>query len=99
MTVSKDGGTAETLTGTSYTVTANGSYKFVVTNGAGVTAEKTVLVDKIDRVKPVVSIDSHGYTSENWKNGNVTLDVSKHKRQYRNDLDRIQFERRTLCFL
>ena len=42
----------------------------------GVTAEQTVPVDKIDRVKPVVSIDSHGYASGSWKNGNVTLDIT-----------------------
>ena len=76
VTVSKDSGTPVILTEASYTVSENGSYKFVVTNGTGATAEQTVDVTQIDRVKPVVSINSHGYASGSWKNANVTLDIS-----------------------
>ena len=59
-----------------YTVTANGTYTFRVTNGAGVTASTSITYDNLDSVKPVVSIDSDEYISGNWTNKNVTLSVS-----------------------
>ena len=59
-----------------YTVTANGTYTFRVTNGAGVTASTSITYDNLDSVKPVVSIDSDEYISGNWINKNVTLSVS-----------------------
>lgn len=59
-----------------YAVTANGTYNFRVTNGAGVTASTSITYDKLDSVKPVVSIDSGEYISGNWTNKNVTLSVS-----------------------
>lgn len=60
----------------SYTVTANGTYTFRVTNGAGVTAFTSITYDNLDSVKPVVSVDSGEYISGNWTNKNVTLSVS-----------------------
>lgn len=59
-----------------YTVTANGTYTFRVTNGAGVTAFTSITYDNLDSVKPVVSVDSGEYISGNWINKNVTLSVS-----------------------
>lgn len=59
-----------------YTVTANGTYTFRVTNGAGVTASTSITYDNLDSVKPVVSVDSDEYISGNWTNKNVTLSVS-----------------------
>ncbi|HIW39488.1 MAG TPA: hypothetical protein IAA36_00785 [Candidatus Eubacterium pullicola] len=59
-----------------YTVTENGIYTFRVTNGAGVTASTSITYDKLDSVKPVVSIDSGEYISGNWTNKNVTMSVS-----------------------
>jgi len=43
-TVSKDGGTAETITGETYTVNAAGEYVFTATTGAGLTKSQTVNV-------------------------------------------------------
>ena len=59
-----------------YTVTANGTYTFRVTNGAGVTASTSITYDKLDSVKPVVFVDSDEYISGNWTNKNVTLSLS-----------------------
>lgn len=59
-----------------YAVTTNGTYNFRVTNGAGVTASTSITYDKLDSVKPVVSIDSGEYISGNWTNKNVTMSVS-----------------------
>ena len=79
VTVSKDGGEAQDITASyanGYTVTSNGTYTFTVTNGAGVTATDSITYDKLDQTKPVVSLDIHGYTSDEWTNGDVTLSVS-----------------------
>ena len=77
--VSKDGGEAQDITQSyadGYAVTENGTYTFTVTNGAGVTATSSITYDKLDQTKPVVSLDTHGYTSDEWTNGDVTLSVS-----------------------
>ena len=58
-----------------YTVTANGAYTFVVTNGAGVSKSQTIDVTNIDTAKPVISITSNGYTNDTWVNTDVTLDI------------------------
>ena len=75
ITVAKDGGSAQVVAGTSYTVAENGTYKFTVTNGANISAEQTVVVDKIDKAKPVLSINSNGYTNGSWSKDDVTLNV------------------------
>ena len=60
-----------------YSVTENGTYTFRVTDFAGWTAEKELVYDNIDSVKPVVTIEAtHGgevYTSGSWTNQDVTL--------------------------
>ncbi len=47
ITVSKDGGASEIIDGTAYTITANGSYLFTITNGAGVSATSVIVVTNI----------------------------------------------------
>lgn len=77
--VSKGGGEAQDITQSyadGYAVTENGTYTFTVTNGAGVTATSNIAYDKLDQTEPVVSLDTHGYTSDEWTNGDVTLSVS-----------------------
>ena len=59
-----------------YTVTANGTYNFRVTNGAGATATDSITYDRIDSVKPELVINSGEYTNNTWTNGDVTLSVS-----------------------
>lgn len=60
-----------------YTATENGTYTFRATSGTGVISEETsITYDKIDSVKPVVSIDSGDYTADTWTNQNVSLSVS-----------------------
>ncbi|MBP3509325.1 YDG domain-containing protein [Oscillibacter sp.] len=44
VTVSKDGGAAQTVTGSSYTIASEGTYTFTATSNAGLTATKTVTV-------------------------------------------------------
>ncbi|NLZ45808.1 MAG: hypothetical protein GX896_03860, partial [Clostridiales bacterium] len=60
-----------------YTVTENGTYTFKVINGAGVTETTIITYVNIDTTKPVVVINSNGYTENSWKNnGDVTLTIS-----------------------
>lgn len=60
-----------------YSVTENGTYTFRVTDNAGRTTETTLTYDKLDSIKPVVSISAtHGdesYSSGIWTNRNVVL--------------------------
>lgn len=77
--VSKDGGEAVDITDSyadGYRVTENGTYKFTITNGAGVTASDSIQYDKLDSAKPEAVIDSGSYTDGRWTNGDVTLSVS-----------------------
>ncbi len=59
-----------------YTVTANGTYTFRMTNGAGTTATDSITYNKIDNTKPVLSVNTNGYESGTWTNQEVTLKVS-----------------------
>lgn len=60
-----------------YTVTENGLYTVRVTSGTGVVGdEESITYNNIDRVKPIVSIDSGSYGSGTWTNQDVTLSVS-----------------------
>lgn len=53
VTVSKDGGSSEDITGQdTYTITENGRYKFTLTNGAGATASERVNVTMINKTVP-----------------------------------------------
>jgi len=75
--VSADGGvtweTLTTLSSTTYTVEENGTYLFRVTDASGASAETSVTYHNIDPVKPVVAVDSHGYTLGSWTNRPVIL--------------------------
>ena len=57
-------------TGSSLTVSANGTYKFRVTDLAGNVTEKSVTVDKIDKVAPTLDISGN---ATNWTNKDVVL--------------------------
>ena len=57
LTVSKDGENPIDIKGnTKYTVSANGTYTFILTNGAGVSVTKTVEVNKIDKTIPELAV-------------------------------------------
>lgn len=60
-----------------YAVAQNGTYTFNVINNAGKSLSSVpAIVTNIDKVKPVVEIDSNGYTGDTWTMQNVKLDVS-----------------------
>jgi len=60
-----------------YTVTANGSYVFRVTNGAGVGKTSVALLyNNIDTATPTVSINSNGYTENTWTNKDVIINIT-----------------------
>ena len=60
-----------------YTATQNDAYKFTVASNVDVLAESnSVDVTQIDTAKPVVSIDSNGYTGGTWINKGITLNIS-----------------------
>ena len=58
------------VTGNSQTVSTNGTYKFRVTDLAGNVTEKSVTVDKIDKVAPTLEIAGN---VTNWTNKDVSL--------------------------
>jgi len=81
VTVQKFGETPVDITSTyeadGYEVNANGTYIFTVTNNAGVSETDEIIYNRIDRVQPVISINSNGYTEGTWTNTpSVTLDVT-----------------------
>lgn len=60
-----------------YTATQNGTYKLTVTSTTGVAADSnSVDVTEIDTAKPIVQINSNGYTGGTWTKSSVTLNVS-----------------------
>ena len=58
------------LSGAEQIVSANGTYKFRVTDAAGNVTEKSVTVDKIDKVAPTLEISGNATA---WTNQDVTL--------------------------
>ena len=74
VTVSKDGGTPETLTGSegkyTFTATENGKYTVTVTDNAGNTTQKEINIANIDKAEPSLNV-SGGDTS----GGSLTLTV------------------------
>ena len=85
ITVSKDNGEPETISangdGTyTYTITENGTYAFVLTNGAGVTATDRITYTNIDGATPAAVITATAgeaaYTGGAWTNSDITLSVS-----------------------
>lgn len=77
--VQKDGGSWTDITASykdGYNVTANGTYVFRITNGAGVTATDSLVYTMIDAAKPVVALDANGYEGGGWSTGDVTLEVT-----------------------
>lgn len=73
--VSKDGGEFETVNGNTYTVTENGTYTFKVINGVGVAVQAKITYTNIDTAKPVLSLDTNGYTEETWATNEIVLSV------------------------
>ena len=72
----KDGGNWQDITDTytkGYAVTENGTYLFRLTNGAGKSVQQSLTYDKLDATKPVVTLDTHGYTPEQWATNTVTI--------------------------
>lgn len=80
LSVSKDGGASwqaiSSLSSATYEVTENGSYIFRAVNSFGNHTDVVVNYHNIDPAKPVVAIDSHGYTLGSWTNSPVTLTAS-----------------------
>lgn len=77
--VVKDNGKAQDITASwanGYEVTENGTYTFTVTNGVGTAASASITYDKLDNTTPVVSLDTHGYTSGQWAKEDVVLSAS-----------------------
>ena len=74
--VSRDEGEWAAVSGTTYTVTANGTYTFKVTNGAGATATQTITYENIDTQKPALTIDSGDYTEGGWSQKDITLSAA-----------------------
>ena len=65
----------------SYSVTKNGTYKFKVTSMANVSTDSNINITNIDTAKPKITIiakktDAKNYTSDNWTNQNVMMNVS-----------------------
>ena len=58
------------IEGSSITVAENGTFRFRVTDKAGNVTEKSVVVDKIDKVAPTLEITGN---AENWTNKDVIL--------------------------
>ncbi|TFG81444.1 MAG: hypothetical protein E4G74_04140, partial [Erysipelotrichales bacterium] len=48
-----------TLNTTSHTFTENGSFTFIATDGLGGSVERTVVIDNIDKVPPVITIGNY----------------------------------------
>lgn len=62
-----------TSTSTTYTVSANGSYNFVITDEAGNKVTKTASVSNIDKAIPT---GTASMSPTGWTNGNVTITVT-----------------------
>lgn len=75
--VSTDNGvtweTLTTLDSTTYDVEANGNYIFRIVDSTNNSTSETVVYHNIDNVKPVVEVDSHGYTLGSWTNSPIAL--------------------------
>jgi len=70
------GSTKLSATGTTYTATTNGTYKFVVTTGSGKSAEATFVVN-IDRTAPTCGLAISGVVGNNgWYRSNATINGS-----------------------
>ena len=58
---------------TNFPVTANGSYSFVVEDNAGNQTTVTEVVDKIDKLSPVVDADNKDY---HWTNTDIAIAIT-----------------------
>ena len=59
-----------------YEITANGTYIFTVTNGAGAKATETITYGNIGKARPAVEIDSRDYEDGEWTDSDVTLSAA-----------------------
>ena len=76
VTVSKDKGNEQLITGSEYTVSENGNYSFEITNNAGVKVLTEIDVSQIDKSKPLPNINLNGYIEGAWSKDKVKIDVS-----------------------
>ncbi|MDD4326934.1 MAG: InlB B-repeat-containing protein [Eubacteriales bacterium] len=58
-----------------YEIDSNGTYRVRLTTGAGKTVMREIIYNKIDPAKPVVSVNTNGYTDGNWAVSDVTLEI------------------------
>lgn len=72
VTVKTPSGSTASVSGTSYTATENGTYTFTLTSGSEKVV-KSIVVSKIDRVNPAVSIEGPSNTTHSE---NVILTIS-----------------------
>ena len=90
VTVQKDGGEAETITGSEYKITEAGTYTFTATTVAGVTSTVTktvhsvtigtdaqLVVDGGKVTKPAADPTKTGYTFDRWMNGQNEWDFDQ----------------------
>ena len=71
--ITKPDGTVVTGSSTTYTVSANGTYTFKVTDNAGNVLTHNVSVTKIDKTNPTISVTGN---PTSWTKNNVTLTVT-----------------------
>lgn len=78
VTVSKDGGTAQTITSSSgnysFTATENGTYTVTVTDGAGNQTQQTIEINNIDKTQPTLSVSGGDLSGESLS---LTVDAEK----------------------
>jgi len=61
------------LNATSHTFTANGDFDFIATDAAGNTTTKTITIDTIDKIPPVITIDPY---DTKITNQNITVNAT-----------------------
>lgn len=68
-----DFGENTTLLNGAETFTQNGTYLFTLKNGVGNQVSKTVVIEKIDRKAPVLTVNTNGYEEGTWVKDDVVF--------------------------